>query len=1054
MNEEHQRLLDEAIRERPSTFDDYLQPFLKSFAERSQKFVQYQKLTDAQLRQLQLSSSPMDIDSFLFIGTHNNIFQEEPFKTFWKGYQMASPFRFCRRNEIHSNSLKGIFTVGKINHFSIGIPYQQNVQRNDEKLFIESDETVDQQHINSLIDHFPETSQLPIDQFVSLLTCLKEKPIAVFACGMKLPLSDFKLDFKILIEKGTVEIALATEFSRPGEFVCCSYPSDAIGKYYSNFLSSTGCNFQCKVTKDFQRKGYAVFRTTLYNTVQHIKKFAFEKLVFRKFKTNKHSTIIDHLQLGMQPIIQSMRSMLECIKGTKLRQEFYIQLSTNDCIDNFFEFTKFIISDVTICSCNEDDLLSKLKIVFQNFLYLESIVSSSCECNELLLLIIYYKLFTGFFSLAIMSASFVAGNFGFGFSTGWYEIDTRKLTPKFFSDCSVGQIVNMLYEIIECDVYNNHVMSYFVFLYHKLELQTTEQFINSAKLICCIEEYLVNCSERSIAKLQCEKEMCLTFREYLVLIGVKIERSYVNVFKTKSWNLAKSLLQNSVIFEEVEKRVVLKRVSFFADKTLYIIKNPSIANILKQPLTLETVFEFVREFKKYFISNCDMNQLSSSFPQAKFVTFIHKFYLSYNDFIESSKGRSNFSVELSSSIDNDLKYRIFFAHAPIADTGNALEFYKNCIPFCFTDITWFFKFIGYAIIHYDFPNDVKSSDKVLKNYSCSLNKNLKMRVKYSGRHLSLFLGCYQTDSCAQEVVQSKEYIRRYQPAHIKIIKALAVQDRFHFCLLNADLMLPLDVNVPEIHGVSTSLDSIDELIRRRKDRLLHDLVVHANGDRSQVNCPDLELANNELIFGDNVHTAPSAIQEENLLDNSFGGEFSPILSNDLHNNPLENECNIFINSNNVDPELSIGESLMNEVIHSQVAPSNNGFNFPTTQSLVSQGLISHNVPSPLLAAVALNESTNDRLSSSILPPALEPTQPIAALSSRFILENGTIDMQEIIADVRPLRRYRDDLLSMPFKVEHFSEKRFKKTAIALEELLAIQPETAEFICDILKSKLN
>ena len=64
MNEEHQRLLDEAICERPSTFDDYLQPFLKSFVERSQKFIQFQKLTDSQLRQLELSVSQMDIDSF------------------------------------------------------------------------------------------------------------------------------------------------------------------------------------------------------------------------------------------------------------------------------------------------------------------------------------------------------------------------------------------------------------------------------------------------------------------------------------------------------------------------------------------------------------------------------------------------------------------------------------------------------------------------------------------------------------------------------------------------------------------------------------------------------------------------------------------------------------------------------------------------------------------------------------------------------------------------------------------------------------------------------
>lgn len=135
--------------------------------------------------------------------------------------------------------------------------------------------------------------------------------------------------------------------------------------FYSNFLSSSSCNFQCKVAKAFVSKGYSIFRTTVYNTVQHSKKFVQEELVFHKIPTSRNSKTIEHFQRATQKKVDNMRSVLGKIRGTKIRQEFYFVPKAEDSIEDFKQFCKFIIDEVSIGACDENELLLKMQTVFQ-----------------------------------------------------------------------------------------------------------------------------------------------------------------------------------------------------------------------------------------------------------------------------------------------------------------------------------------------------------------------------------------------------------------------------------------------------------------------------------------------------------------------------------------------------------------------------------------------------------------------------------------------------------------------------------------------------------------
>ena len=491
-------------------------------------------------------------------------------------------------------------------------------------------------------------------------------------------------------------------------------------------------------------------------------------------------------------------------------------------MNTFLSDSKTIIKDMIVCHADETEVHNRMKFVVQSFLLLLDSTKTELEnWNELILLILYYKLYSGIFSLSQMNSNFISYNYGFGIPSNFYERGTKKLTAQFFEQCKCVDIQAMLYTIVEKNVYNNHVFSYYLFLYLQSEFQTTNDICDKERAINLIVNYLENCSEKRIKKLQCEKESSYTMQQFLILVSAKIESSCDNIFKIKSWESMKFLLLNCNIYSGVESKINRKRISFYKDGILYVIRGDTYSLSRQNFLNLDDIQNFVREFKKFFPFNCNRDALPASFRENIFNEGLHKIRTSFVTYVENLQQLKSYATGISYDFDDDILLRCLFAHIPFLKQHEGRDMYLNCIPFVFTSLNWLFRFIAYVITIYEFFGTQYSHDKILKNFSGQLGNKIAETIILTPRQMSIYTGCFLTREIKPIIEKGIYYVSTTSAVHNNINQVLQQNKRINFCILDAMIIShQLENQTEQCLQSSVSMNEIDRLLRKNKQYLV------------------------------------------------------------------------------------------------------------------------------------------------------------------------------------------------------------------------------------------
>ena len=161
---------------------------------------------------------------------------------------------------------------------------------------------------------------------------------------------------------------------------------------------------------DFVRNAY---RVCIYNTFQHFKKH----IRYQIIKTDPKGKNIGQFSEEILGILGKLFKMMDRIDETKLRFEGYFMVNSetellDSCADltNLFRNYEYVCCDFLTIKNTYKRLIKDLSSVIKSFCNQEV---ETCPRQEMFVLVSYWHLVTGLFSLSEIKNSFLEKNWGY-----------------------------------------------------------------------------------------------------------------------------------------------------------------------------------------------------------------------------------------------------------------------------------------------------------------------------------------------------------------------------------------------------------------------------------------------------------------------------------------------------------------------------------------------------------------------------------------------------------------------------------------------------------------
>ena len=965
--------------------------------------------------------------------------------------------------DIHSKSIDGVYHMGRINNFSFG--FVKYAAKKKEKLYTsKNQENIQFLQLNTMLRKL-NSQQLPYHKFLDIIEQFGDRLMALYCYGNKTPLSNFNLNMDAIADKGVLEIAIACEFKLPGYFVSTKYIDSNKGKYYSNFNSNTSSNYQVVSNRKLHTVNPEIFRMTIYNTFQHKKKNFMEKLNIKDVIDNSqkdNQSTFTYLKKSILFNFDEFSRIMDCSKETSLRKEIYFLYNNQESFEKCVEEIRVLdTKDMMYVKTFDVDIELYLTEIFDNFIVLLDGTKRKHSIDmEILIIVLYYKIYAGIFTLEVINDDFKKNNYGIGISSTCWDSRNNTLTAEFFKMFNLETYVQILKTIFHRTKANDDLVSYYLLTY--LNILVQYEFLSCVEpssVVNIVVNYLLKSSEKTKFTLEDENAQKIDINKYLEFFGKKLNKLNSSVFKKNSHILLLELLTNGSIYDSVMDELEHHQLLIYFKQKVYLVKKFEVIDEVAVQFNIDNLYSFTNHFKKYFIDSCELPIEDLSFDSVFFSDFMNHFKEEFIERFPMLIQNQNIVQKLIYDKDDDFWYRIIFGNFILE---SLTEINCLCIPMMFTSVDWFFKFVVLGMHVSQNIGTMKVSEHFIGSLVNGLRDHISKKTEFNPKQLLLFTGLFVAHDSFDKFIHNNSRITMHVPMKVKFSRYLPEGQRLKFCKAGYHL----EIKTKCLKEVL----SIEEIAIKRKR--LSDKMLQIKDEHYFENSYELRNVENTTMTQNGIST----IQYNTLVNLPNSDNIDTSVTSNINFPMSQNRIDYAINSSQKpyvrenpvqeDYYREYGEIIktptkntaskinrMKYVSSSKILPFNDSISQWERDDFILPTLdYKKEIDSSLLCHKKDNNINSSITDAAFIKEEKVPAQQLSPIIKKSNASTA-ISLEKIWSENLALTKFQAQLISLDLKISDFLEDT-EDTEIMILDLLQINPKSAKQIVHLTQSSIR